>query len=47
METNVASKKKVNAKPKKAVSARQQKKESLQRNISAAVSAIAKYKTAK
>lgn len=45
METNVVNKKKGSVKPKKAVSARQYKKEAAQRNISAAVSAVAKYNT--
>ena len=44
METNVANKKKENAKVKKESSARQEKKEVMQRNASAAVEALARYR---
>ena len=47
METKVAKKKKAGAKAKKTVSARQYKKESIQRNINAALDAVAKYDTKK
>lgn len=47
METNLTQKKKAGTKTKKTASAREQKQEAIQRNINAAMSAVATYRKKK